>query len=347
MVVRSIISLLAAILAALSGCTLIVQGTSQTVTFNSEPQGASFTVAGQTAVTPATLDLPKDDYQIAFRHEGYEDAQYELRRGVSNWFIGSCVMGVVAAGIDFASGAYKEFETTDVRVTLQALPDAVQTLPVAVTSQPPGADIVIANRSYGVTPKELRLTWQPKEREKEVTLRLQGYAPKTVALPRTDKQLAGTLEPLPVPVTVKFSSKPESAELRIDGRLQGKTPLPVDLVWKTGDKPRLAEWTLEGYKTEKREITRDSKDLSVDLQEVVEEIVLPLKIEPVGAKVVVDGVALADGAKQVPLKWSISMTKHTVVLSQPGYKTRTVEVKRADAAKALEIRLTPALPGNQ
>jgi hypothetical protein len=336
-----------ALLAALSGCTLLVQGTSQSVTFTSEPSGATFTVAGQTAVTPVTLEIPKDDYQISFRHDGYEDAQYELRRGVSNWFIGSCLMGAIAATIDLASGAYKEFETTDVKVTLQARPDTVQELPVTVASQPPGADISIAGRSYGVTPKELRLPWQPKEREKEVTLRLQGYAPKPVALARSQRQLDATLDPLPVPVTVKFSSKPESAELRIDGRLQGKTPLPVDFLWKKDDKPRVAEWTLPGYKVEKRDITRDTKDLSVDLQEIVEEIVLPLKIEPAGAKVVVDGVALADGQKQVKLAWSISKTKHTVVLSQPGYKTRTLEVIRAGAAGPLEVRLTPALPGNQ
>jgi hypothetical protein len=336
-----------ALLAALSGCTLLVQGTSQSVTFTSEPAGATFTVAGQTAVTPATLDIPKDDHQIAFRLDGYEEARYELRRGVSNWFIGSCVMGVIAATIDLASGAYKEFETTDVRVTLKALPNTVQELPVSVTSLPPGADINIGGRSYGVTPKELRLPWQPKERDKLVTFRLQGYAPKDVALLRTDKQLNSALEALPVPVTVKFSSKPDAAELRIDGRLQGKTPVPVDLIWKTGDKPRVAEWTLPGYKPEKREITRDTKDLTVALEEVVEEIVLPLKIEPVGAKVVVDGVALKDGAKEARLAWSISKTKHTVVLSQPGYKTKTVEVKRADAAGPLEVRLTPALPGNQ
>jgi hypothetical protein len=346
MVVRSIRALLSAVLAALSGCTLLVQGTSQSVSFSSEPSGASFTVAGQSAVTPATLEIPKEDYQISFRRDGYEDAQYELRRGVSNWFIGSCAMGVIAATIDLATGAYKEFETTEVHVTLQARPDTVQELPVSITSQPPGADIFIGDNSYGVTPKDLRLPWQPKEREKALSLRLQGYAPKPVALLRTEKQIHVALEALPVPVTVKFSSRPPSAELRIDGRVQGKTPHPVDFVWRKDDKPRIAEWSLEGYRTERREITRDTKDLSVDLQEIVDEIVLPLKIEPAGAKVVVDGVALRDGEKQVKLAWSISKTKHTIVLSQPGYKTRTVEVKRAEAAGPLDVRLTPALPGN-
>src|SRR5205814_9941912 len=101
--------------------------------------------------------------------------------------------------------------------------------------------------------------------------------------------------------------------------------------------PRIAEWVLDGYRPEKRDITRDSKDVSVELQEVVEEIVLPLKIQPVGAKVVVDGTALPDGAKQVTLGWSLSKTKHTLILSQPGYATKSLEVKRAAAAGPLEV----------
>lgn len=335
-----------AVLVALSGCTLVVQGTKQQVRFDSEPQGAAFSVAGQNAVTPATLELPKDDYQIAFKHAGYEDASYDLKRGVSNWFIGSVCMGVISLTIDIATGAWKEFESTDVKVTLQPLPDTVVELAVAVGSDPTGADIVIDGRSYGTTPRDLRLSWQPNEREKAVTLRLAGHEPKTVALLRNEKSLGAALEALPVPVTVRFATTPPGADLRIDGKPQGRTPLAVDLTWKKNDPARSADFSLDGYKPEKRELTRDTKEVTVALQEVVEEIVLPLKIEPAGAKVVVDGVALADGAKQVKLAWSLSKTKHTVTVSQPGYTTKTFEVKRGSASAPLEVRLVPALPGN-
>lgn len=242
-----------ALLAAMAGCTLVVQGTSQSVTFTSEPPGATFTVAGQAATTPATLEIPKDDYQIAFRHPGYEDSSVELKRKMSNWFIGSLCMGVIASTIDLATGAWKEFESTDVRITLQPLPDTVIELPVTVTSEPPGADIVIGGRSYGVTPRDLRLWWQPAEREKEVALRLAGHAPRTAALLRSEKTLAAALEALPVPVTVRFGSKPAGAEVRVDGRPIGRTPIPVELTWKKGDQPRSAEWALEGFRPEKRE----------------------------------------------------------------------------------------------
>lgn len=334
------------LIAALSSCTLVVQGTSQPVTFSSEPPGATFTVNGQTATTPATLELPKDDYQIAFRHPGYEDASFELRRKMSPWFVGSIFMGIIASSIDLATGAWKEFETTEVKVTLQALPDTVVEIAVTVSSEPPGADILIGDRSYGSTPRELRLSWQPNERDKTLRFRLAGYSEKTAALLRSEKTLTAALEALPVPVTVRFASKPPGAEVRVDGRPVGRTPIPVELTWKKGDKPRGAEWTLDGYRPEKRELTPETRELSVDLAEVVEEILLPLKIEPAGAKVLVDGVAFPEGTKQIPLAWSLSKTKHTIVLSQPGYSTKTVEVKRASAAQPLEVRLAPALPGN-
>jgi len=337
-----------ALLSALSGCTLIMQGTSQSVTFTSNPEGATVSVAGQTGTTPVTLELPKDDYQVAFKRAGYEDHAVDLKRKMSTWFIGSIAMGLVASTIDLASGAWKEFESTEINVTLQPLPDTVQELPVTISSQPPGADILIAKRSYGVTPKDLRLPWQPNEKEKEVTLRLDGYVEKSVALFRSEKQLGAALEPKPLAVILKLSSKPDKAEVRIDGRLlPGKTTITTDLSWKLDDKPRTIEWSLDGYKPEKRTITRESKDLHVDFQEAVEEIVLPLKIEPAGAKVVVDGKPLAEGSKQVTLAWSLSTTKHVLVLSQPGYATRTVEVVRAAAGSPLTVRLAPALPGNQ
>ena len=67
-----------ALLVALPGCSLVAQGTSQEVSFNSEPEGATFTVAGQTATTPKTLTVPKDDYTIIFQKDGFKESEYEL-----------------------------------------------------------------------------------------------------------------------------------------------------------------------------------------------------------------------------------------------------------------------------
>jgi len=333
--------------AGLGGCSLLSQGTSQEIEFTSEPPGATFTVAGRTETTPATFPVPKNDYTITFQREGYKEVEFELRRKLNPWFYGSIAMGVIAASIDMATGAWKEFDTTKVNVVLEPLPGRIQELQVLITSTPEGADILIDKVSYGKTPRNFALPWRTDERQKSVELRLAGHEPATAALLRTEKTLQRTLVPLPVPVTHQITSKPPKAEVRIDGRPVGTTPIPVDLTWKVGDKPRVVEWSLDGYKSEKREIARETKELSVELQEAVEEIILPLKIEPAAAKIVVDGVAQPEGSRTVKLKWSVSQTKHTLVLSQPGYLSKTVEVKRADAARQLEVRLAPALPGDK
>ena len=335
------------LLACVGGCSLLSQGTSQEVEFMSEPPGATFTVAGRTETTPAKFPVPKNDYTITFQREGYKDVEFDLRRKLNPWFYGSIAMGLIASTIDITTGAWKEFNTTEVKVVLEPLPGRIQELPISITTVPEGAEILIGKVSYGKTPRNFQLPWRTDERDKSIELRLVGYEPTTAALLRTEKTLHRNLVPLPVPVTHQITSKPEKAEVRVDGRPVGKTPIPVDLTWKVGDKPRVVEWSLEGYGTEKRDLTRDLKELGVELKEVVEELVLPLKIEPAAAKVVVDGAAQPEGTKIVKLAWSLSKTRHTLVFSQPGYASRTVEVKRADALRPLEVRLAPALPGNQ
>jgi hypothetical protein len=332
---------------AVSGCSLVAQGTSQEIEFASEPEGATFTVAGRTETTPAKFAIPKNDYVITFQKEGFKDVEFDLRRKLNPWFYGSIAMGVIAATIDITTGAWKEFNTTEVKVVLEPLPGRIQELQVQVTTVPEGAEIVIGKLSYGKTPRTFALPWRTDEREKTVELKLAGYVPASAALLRTEKNLQRTLVALPVPITHQILSKPDKADVRVDGRPVGKTPIPVDLMWKVGDKPRVVEWALEGYRTEKRDLTRETRELSVELQETVEEIVLPLKVEPAAAKVVVDGVPQAEGSKVVKLAWSLSKTKHTLVFSQPGYMSKSVDVKRADAARPLEVRLAPALPGNQ
>src|SRR5262249_49792308 len=73
-------------LLALSGCALILEGTSQEVTFNSQPQGANVTVAGQTAVTPVKLQIPKGDCEVVFEKQGYEKKTVHLGTQPCLWF---------------------------------------------------------------------------------------------------------------------------------------------------------------------------------------------------------------------------------------------------------------------
>lgn len=335
--------LFALALLALSGCTLVVQGTSQDVTFTSDPPGATVSVAGQTGVTPVTLTLVKEDHAVDVRRDGYRDAQVVLTRKISPWFIGSCAMGVISAGADILAGSWKEFDSTEILVTLEALPGTVEQLAVAVETDPPGAEVLIGDVLYGRTPAELRLPWIKGDSEKTLKLRLAGYREKSIALRRDERKVGPVaLDLAPVRVATTFSSTPSGAEVRVGGRVLGRAPLTVDLEWSLKDGPRAVELALDGHHMEKKELAPRQAELAVALREVVEEIPLQITVEPKGAKVTIDGAAAGEAPLTAKLPWSISKTKHVVVVSHPGYATKRVELGRADAAKPLEIRLAIA-----
>src|SRR4030095_4028496 len=91
--------------AVLSGCSWVMQGTSQEVEFSSEPDGATFTLNGKTETTPAKIAVPKSDYTLTCQREGFKDADVELRRKVNPWFYGSIAMGAIASVVDLATGS--------------------------------------------------------------------------------------------------------------------------------------------------------------------------------------------------------------------------------------------------
>ncbi|HEX7900409.1 MAG TPA: PEGA domain-containing protein [Planctomycetota bacterium] len=328
-------------LLALAGCTLVMQGTTQDVTFSSEPPGATVSVAGLTGVTPVTLTLPKEDHAVDVRRDGYRDAQVVLTRKISPWFIGSCVMGVLAAGTDILAGSWKEFDSTEVLVTLEALPGTVQQLAVAVESDPSGAEVLIGDVLYGRTPAELRLPWLKGDTEKTLTLRLAGYRPKSFALKRDERKIGPVaLDLAPVRVATTFSSTPPGAEVRVGGRVLGRAPLTVDLEWSLKDGPRAVELALDGHHVEKKQLAPRQAELAAALREIVDEIPLKITVDPKGAKVTIDGAAAGEAPLEAKLSWSVSRVKHVVTVSYPGYATKKIELSRADAARPLDVRLS-------
>src|SRR6185503_13555075 len=147
-------------------------------------------------MTPTKFSIPKNDYIITFQKEGYKDVQFDLRRKLNPWFYGSIAMGLIAATIDMTTGAWKEFDTTNVKVVLEPLPGRIQELPVSITTVPEGAEIFIGTLSFGKTPRNFKLPWRTDERSKSIDLKLEGYETATAALLRNEKSLQRTLVPL-------------------------------------------------------------------------------------------------------------------------------------------------------
>ncbi len=332
-------------LLALSGCALLVEGTSQEVSFTSQPPGAIFTVAGQSAVTPATLTVPKDDYAIVFTKPGYRPASVDLRRQMSGWFVGSIFLGVIASAVDLITGAWQRFQLEKVHVLLEPLPDTPLQLPLAVTSDPPGAEIRIDGVVHGTTPKDLQLVWRPTEPQKSVEFLLPGYRPRTVALAQEESRLHAVLVPEPRPVKVHVVSRPKDADIRVEGKPEGRTPRTIEVIWYPKSAPKPVELSLEGYHTARVDLRGpDQTDLVMELEEIVTEIPVALKVTPPGATVEVDGHSLGAAPARLALKWSVTQQRHVVRVSHPGYAARSIEVSRDEAGKPLEILLAPALP---
>lgn len=124
---------------SLAGCATIMSegGGEREVHVTSTPEGASVSYRrGARAwekhpeLTPTVLHLdPAEgdgDYQLRLELEGYEPATAYLDSDLDPWFIGSVALivvfvipGVVATGVDLATGAWKKFEDDELHFDLR------------------------------------------------------------------------------------------------------------------------------------------------------------------------------------------------------------------------------------
>jgi len=106
----------------LSGCASIMTGSSQQVTFNSNPEGSTVNVGGRPlGKTPLTTSLKRKTGQaIVFEKEGYKPVSMELETRTNGWFWGNILIGgLVGSTTDGLSGAVNEYSPSQYLVTLQ------------------------------------------------------------------------------------------------------------------------------------------------------------------------------------------------------------------------------------
>lgn len=133
----------ASIVITITGCASIVSGTDQTLTFNSEPDGATVTVTGKkVGKTPLSVQIDKDKNQsLTFEKEGYKTYTTQLSTSMDSWFWGNILFGgVFGSTTDGMSGAINEFTPDQYFVTL------TPTTPFNVSSSKPRKikEIIIA-----------------------------------------------------------------------------------------------------------------------------------------------------------------------------------------------------------
>lgn len=104
-----------------SGCATVVTGTKDTINFNSEPDGATITVAGRViGTTPVSTEVRKDhNVAVTFEKEGYKTFTTQLSTTTNPWFFGNIVIGgFLGSTTDGVSGAIIEYSPDQYFATL-------------------------------------------------------------------------------------------------------------------------------------------------------------------------------------------------------------------------------------
>ena len=125
------------------GCSSIIEGTSQTLSFASNPSGAECTLnrngmAIGSVRTPGGLTVKKTKYDINLvcRKDGYQDATAFLNSDVAGATAGNILLGGgIGWAIDSASGADNKY-TEHTTVTLVPVPTAAAAPAKPSSTQP-------------------------------------------------------------------------------------------------------------------------------------------------------------------------------------------------------------------
>ncbi len=108
-----------------AGCATVTRGTTNQITFSSEPSEATVrTSIGHTCQTPCMLEIPrKSEFIATFELDGYKKQQIPVATRVAGsgaaGFAGNVLLGgIVGMGVDAATGSTLEHFPNPVTATL-------------------------------------------------------------------------------------------------------------------------------------------------------------------------------------------------------------------------------------
>lgn len=106
-----------------TGCIgLLVNGSTEEITFNSSPSSADVTIDGGFAgVTPLSVELARgESHQAVISLNGYQDESFSIKKSASGGIIISDLLltGGIGLIIDLATGAMYNLNPTDITSSL-------------------------------------------------------------------------------------------------------------------------------------------------------------------------------------------------------------------------------------
>lgn len=100
------------LVAALPGCASIINGKTQTVSFQSTPSGATVALSGlPIGATPiSTLIQRRNDQTLTVSKEGYKTFSTQMTTKIEPWFWGNILFGgIIGSVTDAVTGAMYEY----------------------------------------------------------------------------------------------------------------------------------------------------------------------------------------------------------------------------------------------
>lgn len=132
----------------LRGCASIISGTTQEMTFQSNPDDVLVTISGKVVgKTPTTVQLDKKSGQsVVFSKDGYKPITMQLESGLDNWFWGNILLGgFIGSTTDAISGAANKYSPNQYFVTLEREGTNRVDGPTAKSEKGKAKEFIVAN----------------------------------------------------------------------------------------------------------------------------------------------------------------------------------------------------------
>ena len=121
---------------SLTSCGALFKGTTQTISVKSFQEGSTIEVDGQTYVSPALIELPRNqNYIVTISKEGYETEKIKINRTVSGGIVVLDILaGLVPVIIDAAMGTWYNLSPEEINVNLKSKQSGSLDIPVKIIS---------------------------------------------------------------------------------------------------------------------------------------------------------------------------------------------------------------------